>query len=90
MTGSWTKSFFNAPVTKLILDRIIPISPQLYTFIFTYQEWKIKGTICMQVEYDRTSYIVLKNFWLVYNFLWSGGGIICVLHTLHLKKSLLA
>jgi hypothetical protein len=23
---------------------------------------KIKGTICIQVEYDRTSYPVLKNF----------------------------
>ena len=52
-------------------------------FIFTYQEWKIKGTICVQVEYDRTSYIVLKNFWLVYNFLGSGRGIIFVLQTLH-------
>jgi hypothetical protein len=47
-------------------------------FIFTYQEWQIKGTICIQVEYDRTSYIVFKNLWLVYNFLWSDGGNICV------------
>jgi hypothetical protein len=41
-------------------------------------------------NYDRTSYIVLKNFWLIYNFLWSGRGIICVLQThFILKKSLL-
>ena len=57
MTGS-----FYAPVTKLILDRIIPISPQVNIFIFTYQECKIKGTICILIEYDRTSCIVLKNF----------------------------
>ena len=35
----------------------------------------------MQVEYDRTSFIVLQNFLFVYNFLWSCGDIICVLQT---------
>ena len=55
-------------------------------------QWKVgeggfKGTICIQVEYDRTSYIVLKNFWLVYNFLWSGGGHhLCLTDTLHFLK----
>ena len=55
-------------------------------FIFPYQEWKIKCSICIQVEYDRTSYIVLKNFWLVYNFLVRWGHHLCLTDTLHFLK----
>jgi hypothetical protein len=37
-------------------------SKSSYQDLSEEERQKIKGTICVQVEYDRTSYIVLKNF----------------------------
>jgi hypothetical protein len=42
MTGSWTWLFFYAPATKLILDRIIPISPQVIPLYLHIRNEKLK------------------------------------------------
>jgi hypothetical protein len=53
---------------------IIPISPQVIPLYLHIRNEKLKVlSVCkLSMIQCRTSYIVLKNFWLVYNFLLSG------------------